>query len=34
MIDKDIPFLVTDFPTAELVKVAANSFLSNQDFLH
>jgi len=34
MIDKEIPFLVTDFPTAELVKVAANSFLANQDFLY
>ena len=30
MIDKDIPFLVTDFPTAELVKVAANSFLATK----
>ena len=30
MIDKEIPFLVTDFPTAELVKVAANSFLATK----
>ncbi len=30
MIDKGIPFLVTDFPTAELVKVAANSFLATK----
>ena len=26
----DVPFLVTDFPTAELVKVAANSFLATK----
>ena len=30
LIEKDIPFLVTDFPTAELVKVAANSFLATK----
>jgi UDPglucose 6-dehydrogenase len=30
MINKGIPFLVTDFPTAELVKVAANSFLATK----
>jgi UDPglucose 6-dehydrogenase len=30
MIEKGIPFLVTDFPTAELVKVAANSFLATK----
>ena len=30
MIEKEIPFLVTDFPTAELVKVAANSFLATK----
>lgn len=30
MIDRGIPFLVTDFPTAELVKVAANSFLATK----
>ncbi len=30
MIDKGIPFLVTDFATAELVKVAANSFLATK----
>lgn len=30
MITEGIPFLVTDFPTAELVKVAANSFLATK----
>jgi UDPglucose 6-dehydrogenase len=30
LIAKGIPFLVTDFPTAELVKVAANSFLATK----
>jgi UDPglucose 6-dehydrogenase len=30
MIERNIPFLVTDFPTAELVKVAANSFLATK----
>lgn len=30
LISKGIPFLVTDFPTAELVKVAANSFLATK----
>jgi UDPglucose 6-dehydrogenase len=30
MIDAGVPFLVTDFPTAELVKVAANSFLATK----
>jgi UDPglucose 6-dehydrogenase len=30
LIAKNIPFLVTDFPTAELVKVAANSFLATK----
>lgn len=30
LIEKNIPFLVTDFPTAELVKVAANSFLATK----
>ncbi len=30
MIAEGIPFLVTDFPTAELVKVAANSFLATK----
>jgi len=28
--DEGVPFLVTDFPTAELVKVAANSFLATK----
>lgn len=28
--DQDVPLLVTDFPTAELVKVAANSFLATK----
>ena len=30
MIADDTPFVVTDFPTAELVKVAANSFLATK----
>lgn len=30
LIAEGIPFLVTDFPTAELVKVAANSFLATK----
>ncbi len=30
LIAQDVPFLVTDFPTAELVKVAANSFLATK----
>lgn len=30
LLAQDIPFLVTDFPTAELVKVAANSFLATK----
>ena len=30
MIAEGVPFLVTDFPTAELVKVAANSFLATK----
>ena len=30
LIAKGTPFLVTDFPTAELVKVAANSFLATK----
>ncbi len=30
IIDQGVPFLVTDFPTAELVKVAANSFLATK----
>jgi len=30
MITEGIPFLVTDFPTAEIVKVAANSFLATK----
>lgn len=30
LIDQGVPFLVTDFPTAELVKVAANSFLATR----
>jgi UDPglucose 6-dehydrogenase len=30
IIDAGTPFLVTDFPTAELVKVAANSFLATK----
>ncbi len=30
MIAEGIPFLVTDYPTAELVKVAANSFLATK----
>jgi UDPglucose 6-dehydrogenase len=30
MIAEGIPFLVTDFPTAELVKVSANSFLATK----
>ena len=30
IVDKGVPFLVTDFPTAELVKVAANSFLATK----
>jgi UDPglucose 6-dehydrogenase len=30
MIGEGIPFLVTDYPTAELVKVAANSFLATK----
>lgn len=30
IIDTGTPFLVTDFPTAELVKVAANSFLATK----
>ncbi len=30
IIDEGTPFLVTDFPTAELVKVAANSFLATK----
>jgi UDPglucose 6-dehydrogenase len=30
IIDEGVPFLVTDFPTAELVKVAANSFLATK----
>jgi len=29
-LDADVPFVVTDFPTAELVKVAANSFLATK----
>jgi UDPglucose 6-dehydrogenase len=28
--DRDVPTVVTDFPTAELVKVAANSFLATK----
>ncbi|MGC0340242.1 nucleotide sugar dehydrogenase [Streptomyces sp. SLBN-8D4] len=28
------PFVVTDFPTAELVKTSANSFLAHEDLLH
>ena len=30
LISEGVPFLVTDFPTAELVKVAANSFLATK----
>ena len=30
LIDNGVPFLVTDYPTAELVKVAANSFLATK----
>jgi UDPglucose 6-dehydrogenase len=30
LIDAGIPFLVTDYPTAELVKVAANAFLATK----
>jgi len=30
LLAQDVPFLVTDFPTAELVKVAANSFLATK----
>ena len=30
LITQGVPFLVTDFPTAELVKVAANSFLATK----
>ena len=30
LIDDGVPFLVTDYPTAELVKVAANSFLATK----
>ena len=30
IIGEGVPFLVTDFPTAELVKVAANSFLATK----
>ena len=30
IIDEGVPFIVTDFPTAELVKVAANSFLATK----
>ncbi len=30
IIAEGVPFLVTDFPTAELVKVAANSFLATK----
>ncbi len=30
LIADDVPFLITDFPTAELVKVAANSFLATK----
>jgi UDPglucose 6-dehydrogenase len=30
LIADGVPFLVTDFPTAELVKVAANSFLATK----
>jgi UDPglucose 6-dehydrogenase len=30
LIAEEVPFLVTDFPTAELVKVAANSFLATK----
>ena len=30
IIDQGVPFLVMDFPTAELVKVAANSFLATK----
>jgi UDPglucose 6-dehydrogenase len=30
MIAEGVPFLVTDFPTAELVKVSANSFLATK----
>jgi UDPglucose 6-dehydrogenase len=30
LIAEGVPFLVTDFPTAELVKVAANSFLATK----
>ena len=30
IIEEGVPFLVTDFPTAELVKVAANSFLATK----
>ena len=30
LIAQGVPFLVTDFPTAELVKVAANSFLATK----
>ena len=30
MLDDDIPFLVTNLPTAELVKVAANAFLATK----
>ncbi|MEY2989689.1 MAG: hypothetical protein RLZZ163_605 [Actinomycetota bacterium] len=30
LIADDVPFLVTDYPTAELVKVAANSFLATK----
>lgn len=29
-LDSGVPFVVTDFPTAELVKVAANSFLATK----
>jgi len=30
LLAQNVPFLVTDFPTAELVKVAANSFLATK----
>jgi UDPglucose 6-dehydrogenase len=30
LLEEGVPFLVTDFPTAELVKVAANSFLATK----
>ena len=34
MIESGSPFLVMDYPTAEMVKVAANSFLATKISFH